>query len=194
MNGVLAAQDAGDGFGVGEVFLGEDALGEGLAGVVVLDGDSLLEDDDAVVYGFVDEVDGAAGDLRSVVQGLVLGVESGEGGEQRGVDVEDAVGEGSHELRRYDAHVSSEADEVDTVLLEACDHLGVVDGTGDAGGWNAEGGKAEFAGGGEAGCVELVREDAGDLGPGETVLADGGGDGEEVGASTGEEDAQALHE
>ena len=73
----------------------EDARGEGFGGVVVEDGDGVLQDDDAVVYGLVDKVDGAAGDLGSVVEGLMLRVEAGERGQQRGVDVEDAIGEGA---------------------------------------------------------------------------------------------------
>ena len=80
--GVLAAEDAGDGFGVGDVLLLEDAGREGFVGVVVVDGDGFLEDDDAVVYGLVDEMDCAASDLCPVVECLVLGVEAGEGGEQ----------------------------------------------------------------------------------------------------------------
>ena len=63
------------------MFLFEDASGEGFGGVGVEDGDGFLEDDDAVVYGLVDEVDGATGDLGSVVEGLVLGVEAGKGRE-----------------------------------------------------------------------------------------------------------------
>ena len=144
----------------------EDAGGEGFGGVGVEDGDGVLQDDDAVVYGLVDEVDGAAGDFRSVVEGLVLGVEAGEGGEQRWMDVEDAVGEGRDEGRRDDAHVAGEADEVDVVVMELGDHFGVVIGALAACGGDGEGGEAEVAGGGEAGGGFDVGEDDGDLGVG----------------------------
>jgi hypothetical protein len=79
---VVVADDAGDGLGVGEVLLFEDAFGEGIGGVIVMDRDNALEDDDAVVDGLVDEVDGAAGDLGAELEGLGLGVEAGEGGQQ----------------------------------------------------------------------------------------------------------------
>ena len=166
----------------------EDAGGEGFWRVGVEDGDGLLEDDDAVVYGLVDEVDGAAGDPGSVVEGLVLGVEAGEGGEQRRVDVEDAVGEGCGEGWRDDAHVSGEADEVDVVVVELGDHLGVVVGAFAACGGDGHGGEAEVASGGQAGGGFDVGEDDGDLGL-ETAFGDGAVDGEEVGAASGEEDA-----
>jgi hypothetical protein len=61
--------------------------------VAVEDGDGGLDDDGAGVEAFVDEMDGAAGEFYAVLQGLELGLEAGEGGQQRGVDVEDAVGE-----------------------------------------------------------------------------------------------------
>ncbi len=193
LDGVLAAEDAGYGFGVGQVLLLEDAGGEGFGGVFVEDGDGLLQDDDAVVDGFVDEVDGAAGYLGSVVEGLVLGVEAGEGGEERGVDVEDAVGEGLDEGGRDDAHVAGEADEVDLVVVEAGDHLGVVVGALAAGGGDGDGGQAEVSGGGEAGGVFDVGEDYGYFGVVEAVILDRAVDGEEVRASAGEEDAEFLH-
>ena len=188
----LATEDSGDGFGVGEVFLFEDAGGEGGGVVVFVDGDGALEDDDAVVDVLVDEVDGAAGDVDAEGQGLLLRVEAGEGREQGRVDVDDAVGEGGDKGWRDDAHVAGEADEVDFVLVEAGDELGVVGGAGLGGaafGGDGEGGEVEVAGGGEAGCVGAVGEDAGDLGGVETVEADGFGDSEKVGAASGEEDA-----
>ena len=79
---VLAAGDAGDGFGVGDVLFDEDAVGEGVCVVGVENRDGALEDDGAVVEVFVDEVDGAAGDFHAVVECLLLGVESRESGQQ----------------------------------------------------------------------------------------------------------------
>ena len=81
LRGVVTAEDAGYGFGICLMLLLEDADGQGGGGVGVVDGYGSLEDDDTVVNGFVDEVDGAAGDFGSVVEGLLLGVEAGEGGE-----------------------------------------------------------------------------------------------------------------
>ena len=53
------------------------------------------------------------------------------------------------------------------------------------------GGQAEVAGGGNAGGFGDVGEDDGDFDAGEAAGADGFGDGEEVGAAAGEEDAEA---
>ena len=74
--------------------------GEGGGVVGGEDGDGALENDGAVVKALVDEVDGAAGDFDAEIEGLGLGVEAGEAGQQAGVDVKDAVGEGLDEGRR----------------------------------------------------------------------------------------------
>jgi hypothetical protein len=139
-------------------------------------------------------VDGAACDFSSVFEGLLLGVEAGERGEQGWVDVEDAVGEGTDEAWRDDAHVTGEADEVDFVLMEAGEHLGVVVGTLATSGGNAERGEVHLARRGETGSVFAVGEDDGDFGTKEALLLDGFGNGEEVGTSAGEEDAETAHE
>src|SRR5258707_9759965 len=52
------------------------------SGVLVVgieDGDDGLQDDGAGVEIFVDEVDGASGELDAVVEGLLLRFEAGEG-------------------------------------------------------------------------------------------------------------------
>jgi len=188
---VLPADDACNGLGVGDVLFGEDALGKGVGVVGVENGDGALEDDDAVVEVFVDEVHGAAGDFDAVVEGLLLGVEAGEGGQERWVDVEDAIWEGGDECGREQAHVAGEADEVDGMLAEACDQVGVVGFARAAFGDESGGGKAEVAGCGEAGSIGDVGDDDGDFDAGEAAGADGVRDGEEVGTAAGEEDAEA---
>lgn len=87
----------GDGLGVGVAFEGEDAVGEGVGGVLGEDGAGFLEEGWAGVVGVVGEVDGAAGGgFVGVDDGLVDVVAvhalAAELGEQGGVDVEDAVG------------------------------------------------------------------------------------------------------
>ena len=77
---VFATDDAGDGLGVGEVFFGENAGGEGVSVVGVEYRDGALEDDDAVVEMLIDEVDGAAGEFDTKVQCLLLRLEAGESG------------------------------------------------------------------------------------------------------------------
>ncbi len=93
----MPASDAVDGLSVGDVLLGKDAVCEGVGVVSVEDGDGALEDDGTMVEVLVDEMYGAAGDFDAVVEGLLLGVEAGEGGQQGGMNVEDAIGEGGDE-------------------------------------------------------------------------------------------------
>ena len=169
----------------------EDALGEGVGVVRIEDGDCALEDDGAVIEALVDEVDGAAGDFDSVIERLLLGVETGERGQQRRMDIEDAVGEGGDEAGREQAHVTGEADEVDVVSADAGNQVGVVLGAGAAFGDEDGRGEVEVAGGGDAWGFGGVGEDDGDFDVEEAAFADRAGDGEEVGAAAGEEDAEA---
>jgi hypothetical protein len=76
------------------------------------------------------------------------------------------------------------------VGLQAGEDIGVVRSAGAAFGDEDGGGQAEFGGGGEAGGGSDVGDDDGDLDAGEGSQADGLGDGEEVGASAGEEDSE----
>jgi hypothetical protein len=173
------------------VLLGEDAGGEGVGVVGGEHGDGALQQDHAVVQVLIDKMDGASGQLDAVIEGLGLRVEAGKGGQERGVDVEDAVGKGGDELRREEAHVAGQADEVDAVGAEAGEDIAIVVGAGAAFGDEESGGQAEIAGGGEAGSVGDIGDDEGDLNAGEAAFADVAPDGEEVGAAAGEEDAEA---
>lgn len=194
LDGVVAAEDAGDGGGVGDVLDFEDAGGEGSGCIGVFDGDGSLEDDDAMVELFVDKVDCAAGDFCTVGEGLPLGVQAWEGGQERWMDVEDAIWEGLDEVGGEQAHVAGEEDEVDAGLVEMDDEGVVVFGAFAAIGGDGLGGEAEGSGGLETGGLGAVREHDGDLGLGEAALGDGAMDGEEVRAATGEEDAETVHE
>ena len=190
----VAAEEAVEGFGVGDVFFVKDVVAEVIGGPGGVDRDGALDEDDAVVELLVDEVDGAAGDADAVLPGLVLGVEAGEGGEEGGVDVEDAVREGLNEGGGEQAEVAGEADEIDAGLVEVGEELLVMLGAFAAGGWDGNGGIAEGAGVGEAGGVRDIGKDNGDFGAGEMAVADGAIDGAEVGTAAGEEDAETSHE
>ena len=48
------------------------------------------------------------------------------------MDVENAIGEGGDELRREQPHVAGQADQIDMVLAQAGEHIGVVLGAGAA--------------------------------------------------------------
>ena len=57
---VLAAGHAGDGLGVGDVLLGQDASAEGCARRRIQDRNGALQHDDAVIQMFIHKVDRAA--------------------------------------------------------------------------------------------------------------------------------------
>ena len=82
-----------------------------------------LKYDWAGVDSCVDEVDRASGNLRSVFKRLRPAVEAGEGGEQRRVNVEDALREGVQEAGFDYAHVAREDDGVHAVFAQYADDL-----------------------------------------------------------------------
>ena len=68
-------------------------------------------------------MDGGAGELHPVLQGLLVDVEAvaagaGEGGDKGGVDVQDGVGVGLHHLPGEDDHESGQHHQVDARLLQ----------------------------------------------------------------------------
>ena len=72
-----------------------------------------LGDDRAVVHRRADIVDRAAMDLDAGIERAGVGVQSGEGGEQRGVDVDQPVAPALDEVLREKPHEAGEADELD---------------------------------------------------------------------------------
>ena len=107
------------------VLLEEDALAERGLVVAVEDGDGRLREDGAGIHSGVDEVHGAAGDAHAVRERLRLRVDAGERGEERGVDVDDAVRERVEEDRRDEAHEAGEHDARGAVRAERLDDGGV---------------------------------------------------------------------
>lgn len=124
-----------------------DAGVEGGGGIVVEDGDGGLSDDGPGVHAGVDEMDGAAGDFDAMGEGLFPRADAGERGEERGMDVDDALREGREHAVFDDAHEASEND-----IIGLCGAQGVYVGLfgwafefrfevsgGDVGAGNAEG-------------------------------------------------------
>jgi len=95
--------------------------------VVIEDRNRGLQNDGAGVEIFVDEMDGAAREFDAIFEGLALRFEARERGEQRRVNVQDAVWIFCDEERREQAHVSGEADEIDFMLVKNGGDLAVVD-------------------------------------------------------------------
>jgi len=101
------------------------------------------------------------------------------------VDVEDAIGECGDECGREQAHVAGQADEVDLVITEAGDEVGVVGFAGTAFGDQGGSGKVEVAGCGETGGIGNIGNNNGDFDAGKAAGADGFCNGEEVGPAAG---------
>src|SRR5882724_8470709 len=189
---VIPFQDDFYGLGVDVMFLFQDAFGKGVLVVGVEDRDGGLQDDGAGVEVFVDEVDGAAGELHAVVEGLLLRFEARERGEERGMNIQDALGKGGDEEWEEEAHVACEADEIDLVFAEDGGDLAVVGFALEAFGGDGAGGNVAGGGAFEAGGAGLVADDDGDFGAGDAACGDTIGEGFEVGAATAEEDADAF--
>ena len=121
-----AFQDNSNRFGVDAVLFAQDALGQGFRRVLVFDRDEGLHDDRAGVEIFVHEVHGAAGKFHAVFEGLALRFEAGKGGQQRGMNIQDAIRKGGDEIRREQAHVAREADEVHILFVQRGDDQLVI--------------------------------------------------------------------
>src|SRR5258708_20289954 len=130
------------------MFLFQDALGKGVLVVGIEDGDDGLQDDGAGVEIFVDEVDGASGELDAVIEGLLLRFEAGEGRQERRVNIEDALGKGGYEEGGGKAHVAGHSNEINFLFLEYGGDLA-------GGGFALEGFGGDGAGGEGAGGAAL---------------------------------------
>ncbi len=93
---VIAAQR----LGVKTMFRLEDARREQIFIVIILHRDGSLGHDGAVIELLFHEVHRAAADLHTMLQGLALGVKTGERGQQGRMDIENALRIGADELRR----------------------------------------------------------------------------------------------
>ena len=191
LNLVLPASYAGDGFAVGDVLFSKDSVGEGVCVVGVENWNGTLLNDGAVVEVLVDKVDGAAGYFDSIVEGLLLGVESRKRGQQGRVNVDDAIRKCSNKAGREQSHVAGEADEVDSVFAKAGDEVGVVICAGTAFRNVDGGGQIELAGGGNSGSVGDVGDRYRDFNSLKLSGPDRFGDSEKVGAAAREQYAYA---
>lgn len=92
---------------------------------VVGPGDALL-DNGALVKVSGDEVGGGADDLNAALESLVVGLGALEGGQEGVVDVDDLAGHDLAELGGEDLHVAGEDDELDVVLGDELEDLGLL--------------------------------------------------------------------
>jgi len=120
-------QDDFDSFGVDAVLFFQNFFRERGFGVFVEHGNGGLQNNRAGIEVFVNEVDGAAGELHAVFERLPLRFEAGEGREQGGMNIQDPAWIFGDKKWREQAHVSGEANEVDFVFIENGGDLAVVD-------------------------------------------------------------------
>ena len=97
--------------------------------VVLQDGDRFLRDDRPVVDLLVDQVHRDPGDLHTPLERIGHRAHPGEGGQERGVQVDDAFGEGGDELGPDDPHVARQREAVDALGLEQVAERPVVRGS-----------------------------------------------------------------
>jgi len=107
------------------MFLDLDAGMQGRGGVVRENRYARLGDDRAGIHAGIDEMDGAAGRGFAGLQGLPPGFETGELREERGVDIDDAAGEGFEQRSLDHAHIAGEDDEIDTGFPQEADGFGL---------------------------------------------------------------------
>ncbi len=116
-NAVVASEHPGDGFGVNFMFLDQDAGGKVSTVSLSSNGHRGLQDNRTAVEMLIDQMDRAAGDLHAVSEGLVLGIEAREGGQQRRVDIEDAIGKLRNEpTAREQAHIACQTNPINPML------------------------------------------------------------------------------
>ena len=118
-------QQGGHGAGVDDVLLREHACGQGLGRVVGQHGHHGLVQDGAHVQLGRHAMHGAAGKLAAGIDGPLVGVQAGEGRQQRGVDVDHAAGEMLHEAGRQDAHEAGQHHHGGLVGVDALRQRGV---------------------------------------------------------------------
>lgn len=180
----VAPENPGDGFRIDAMFFGEYAERQSFQGVVVENGNGGLQKNGAAVEIFIDKMNCTSGYFHSVLEGLVLGVESGEGGKQRRMDVQDLVRKLRNEATGEKAHVTGETDEVDLVLVKQGGNLGVEFGAVHSRRRDAAVRQAEFTRFGETGCIGAICKNEPDLAA-EVALQNIPGDGFEIGTAAG---------
>ena len=80
-----------------------------------------LGNDWPAVDTLIDEVDGTAGDLDSIIQSLLPSLQSRERRKQRGVDIHDSTSKGAQEFAFENAHEPRHDDQINLGVAQPLD-------------------------------------------------------------------------
>jgi hypothetical protein len=152
-------------FRIDSVFLDKNPCGESFLRVVVANRHGRLQDNRTGVDTAVDEVHGASRDLDPVLKGLALRVQARERGEERRVDVHDALRESTEQDVPKDAHESSQRDPLRTGFSQCRNVRGLrLGGEPRSGATRSDvaGGNASAGTGGENGGIGAIGENEAD--------------------------------
>ena len=186
----IAGGEVGHGLRQQLMFDFQHTRGQGVGGVGIVYGHGALGDDGAAIELGGNEVHGAAREAAAFVDGALVGVQAGEGGQQGGMDVDGLIGKAAAKLGREDAHITGEQHEVGRVAGHHLEH-GLVE-IGAAGvvfGINGSGMDALLCRPGQAGGLGVVGEHGGDVQIGDIGLYHG----LHIAAAAGNEDDGFSH-
>ncbi|MCU1221576.1 MAG: hypothetical protein JWN42_2773, partial [Candidatus Angelobacter sp.] len=94
--------------------------------ISIQDGHGLLQNDWPMIQMLIDKMHRAARHLHPVFQRLSLRVHAGESGQQRRVNIDDAIGKSPYEVRRQKTHIPRKANQINLRMLKRRYYLGIV--------------------------------------------------------------------
>jgi hypothetical protein len=106
------------------------------------------------------------------------------------MNVEDAIGKSGDEFRRQEAHVAGQADQVDVVVAQASQHIGIVVGPRPAFGDKHRVRQTQFPGGTNSRSLGHIGDHHADFDARQPAFADGSRNGQEVRTAAGQKDAE----
>ena len=137
-------------------------------------------------------MNGAAGELHSVFEGLFLCLRARERRQERWVDVQDAVAKLAHEIRAQHAHETCQAHHLDLALLQHGHQLAVIRFALFALGRNQAAVEAHLASSRETRGIFAIADHNRNSGR-KLAGLDVPSDGLEIRAAAREQDSQVLH-
>ncbi len=108
------------------MFLDQNPIGQSFDGIVVEYGHSCLQNDRTGVETAVDKVHGRARHPNAVLEGLPLGMQTGERRQKRWMDVQNPMGKSLEQHRANQAHVARETHEANVEGPQRIDDSPVV--------------------------------------------------------------------